>query len=236
MNHNQLRLLLCSGALVLSLVGCAATQQREPAAAETKTQTEAEAPESQPGFFGGPSLPEVSKELVEMGDADQDVRKRIIDLGAASPPPALIRELVATDQNNTARLKDIIERYGWPTQSLVGEDAAEAAWLIAQHADQDAAFQAHVLELIKPLVAKREVDASNFALLTDRVRVAQNRPQLYGTQYQIVRRGGQLFLSPATEIEDPDGLDARRAAVGLGPHSEYVEQLRKMYLSKQTTP
>ena len=107
--------------------------------------------------------------------------------------------------------------------------------MIAQHADQDSAFQAKVLGLIEPLAGSGEIDPSNFALLTDRVRVAHGRPQRYGTQYQILERGGGLFLSPATPIEDPPGLDARRAAVGLGPHSEYVEQLRRMYLS-QTGP
>jgi len=36
---------------------------------------------------------------------------------------------------NTDRPRDIVAEVGWPGRALVGERAAEHAWLIAQHAD-----------------------------------------------------------------------------------------------------
>jgi hypothetical protein len=60
---------------------------------------------------------------------------------------------------NTARLKEVVAKHGWPGKSLVGEDGAFAAWLLVQHADADAAFQKQRLELMKPLLEKGEVPA-----------------------------------------------------------------------------
>jgi hypothetical protein len=39
---------------------------------------------------------------------------------------------------------------------LVGEDGAHAAWLLAQHADRDPAFQRRCLDLLTQAVAGRE--------------------------------------------------------------------------------
>ena len=36
---------------------------------------------------------------------------------------------------NTDRLRVIVAEHGWPGRALVGEQGAEDAWLLAQHAD-----------------------------------------------------------------------------------------------------
>ena len=81
---------------------------------------------------------------------------------------------------------------------------------------------------MKPLVAEGEVAATNFALLTDRVLVAQGEPQRYGTQYKMVEIGGVTHFGPSTPIVDPDGLEQRRSSLELSSHVEYVRQLREM--------
>jgi hypothetical protein len=75
------------------------------------------------------------------------------------------------DHSNTERMKDIIQRAGWPGKSLVGEDGAEVAWLLVQHADHDIQFQKSMLPLIEEAAKKGEatfVQATNL-----RVRVQQ---------------------------------------------------------------
>lgn len=44
------------------------------------------------------------------------------------------------DKQNTARMKEIIRQHGWPGRTLVGEEAAQGAWLLVQHADHDVEF------------------------------------------------------------------------------------------------
>ncbi|WP_329148312.1 hypothetical protein OIU91_19905 [Streptomyces sp. NBC_01456] len=130
-------------------------------------------------------------------------------------------ELMRTvDTDNTAALQRIIDKHGWPGLSLVGQQAANAAWLITQHAGLD--FQLRALDLIRDAVEHGEAASQHLAILTDRVLIQQEQPQLYGTQYldRHDGRGYQLW-----EVFDPDNLDARRAEVGLGP-AAYDPKLR----------
>lgn len=129
------------------------------------------------------------------------------------------REIVRRDNDNTSWLKKTVVKDGWPKRSTVGPDAARAAWLIAQHADRDPAFQIQALRLMEPLVASNEVSPRDYAFLYDRVFGELRGQQRYGTQ--MICTGGKFVPQP---IEDPANLDKRRLAVGL---SEMREQLSK---------
>jgi hypothetical protein len=160
--------------------------------------------------------PRVASELLAMRGADQALRNRVLAGGSdAVGDPKLIEQMRALDRRHTKRLEEIVAAHGWPRRSQVGPEAASAAWLLAQHADQDPAFQAHVLELLEPLVETGEVAPPDFALLTDRVRVAQGRPQLYGTQYLTMQVDGVWYHGLSTPVEDPERLDEHRARMGL---------------------
>src|SRR5262245_38888508 len=52
------------------------------------------------------------------------------------------------------RLNEIMDVHGWPTADLVGEDAARAAWLIAQHADRQLDVQRRALRLMEQAVTQ----------------------------------------------------------------------------------
>ncbi|MEO1074567.1 MAG: DUF6624 domain-containing protein [Bacteroidota bacterium] len=129
---------------------------------------------------------------------------------------------LAIDSLNTAWLKGVVAERGWPKASEVGEQGASDAWLLAQHADRDRAFQREVLGLMEAAVAEGEASGADFAYLTDRVRLAAGEPQVYGTQVRVV--DGQPV---PREIEDADGVDARRAAVGLNSLADYIESFRR---------
>ncbi|AWH19495.1 hypothetical protein C1922_00895 [Stenotrophomonas sp. ZAC14D2_NAIMI4_7] len=126
---------------------------------------------------------------------------------------------------NAEWLKSVIAEKGWPTRSKVGRDGAKAAWLLVQHADQDPAFQADVLPLIEQAAMAGEADRADVALLTDRVLVAQGKPQRYGSQF-VRGEDGAMRLRPT---EDMPGLDARRSAMGLPTLAEYKAILADSY-------
>ncbi len=126
------------------------------------------------------------------------------------------------DKDNTEYLRKLVEQEGWPSISLVGEEASQAAWLIAQHADHDPEFQSRCLEFMKAL-PDNEVNPANLAYLEDRVRVSKGYPQLYGTQFY---EGGDFF--GPRPIEDIDELDNRRRAVGLKPFKNYEARMREL--------
>lgn len=159
------------------------------------------------------------QELMSMQGHDQIVRSTIsvkYAPGVLIEPDDLAR-WTFVDRVNTARMKEIVAQYGWPGHSLVGEEGALAAWLLVQHADEDVGFQKHCLELLRTAVAAGEASAKHLAFLTDRVRVNEGKPQLYGTQLKA--RDGNW---ESADIEDVARLDERRAAVGLGPLPENV--------------
>jgi hypothetical protein len=145
-------------------------------------------------------------ELLRRVEKDQVARKAL--------DPDAMRE---ADGENLPWLKGVIAAHGWPGASLVGTDGAHAAWLLAQHADADPAFQRQCLDLLTVAVEAGEARMRELAYLTDRVLLAEGKPQVYGTQ--VTRRGDAW--SPRN-LGDPDGVDARRAAADLEPLAEYL--------------
>lgn len=126
------------------------------------------------------------------------------------------------DAENLPWLKAVVAERGWPGTSLVGPDGANAAWLLAQNADADPAFQRRCLDLMTAAVEAGEASRRELAYLTDRVLLAEKRPQVYGTQ--VTRKDGQFV---PLDLGDPDGLDARRSAVGLEPFAEYARRFAR---------
>jgi hypothetical protein len=161
--------------------------------------------------------PAVRLELLEMMRQDQEERT-----GSCLPPGTRLGP--TQDYSRSRRLRDIVDRIGWPTFDQVGRDGAEAAWLIAQHADSDVAFQEAALALMTDAVAAGQADPGDLAYLTDRVAMNRGEPQTYGSQVRC--RGGAP--APATPIVEPDRVDERRAAVGLGPLAAYDDELGLM--------
>jgi hypothetical protein len=78
------------------------------------------------------------------------------------------------------------------------------------------------LGLLQQAVAAGEALPAEVAMLEDRVRTLSGLPQRYGTQFDW---DGYGVMNPKP-IEDPDGVDARRRAVGLNPLTERIQEVR----------
>ena len=152
---------------------------------------------------------ELSAELLERAGRDQAARMSLRPGHGIAGWEAAVAPV---DRDNTARLREIIGRHGWPGRGLVGEAGGHAAWLLAQHAPPD--LQEECLPLLQDAVARGDASPVDLAYLLDRVLMHRGEPQVYGTQYQV--RDGVLDLWP---VRDPSGLDQRRAALGLEPEA-----------------
>lgn len=164
-------------------------------------------------------LPELRKTLLQLQAADQKFRikiqSEIAKMGFYSKETVL--KINAIDKKNREQLKKIIVKHGWPTISMVGEDGAHAAWLVAQHSDLDLEFQKEILTVFEKLLPIGEVSKSNYAYLKDRVLVNEGKPQLFGTQFT-----DDSDKHPIPQpIKDRKNLDKRRAAFELIPFEEY---------------
>jgi len=176
------------------------------------------------------SDPALAEDLLELGEADIQARNAQIEAGLPAVGQEIkgeqleaAQEVVRVDKRNTSRLKEIVERYGWPGKSLVGEQGASAAWLIAQHAVHDRPFQKHALALMKE-AGSEEVDPKDVAFLTDRDRILDRKKQIYGTQFRCVDGEHEPYA-----IEDPDDVDERRDRAGLDTLEDERDRQREVY-------
>ena len=153
---------------------------------------------------------ELRAELVERAGRDQAARLALRSDHTMAAWDALVAPV---DRDNTARLREIIGRHGWPGRQLAGDDGAHAAWLLAQHAPPE--LQEECLPLLEDAVARGDARPDDLAYLGDRVLMHRGEPQLYGTQYRVINGVLELWT-----VHDPAGLDERRAALGLEPEAE----------------
>ncbi|HWP43112.1 MAG TPA: DUF6624 domain-containing protein, partial [Blastocatellia bacterium] len=173
--------------------------------------------------------------VVDMQNKDEQLRQALLKMKADD---LSLREELASDgslfegyhprmrqlhEANAEMLLRIIRQYGWPGRSLVGEDGAEAAWLIAQHAISLPRLQRQARALIEEAARRGEAQLWQAAMLEDRIRMFEGRPQLYGTQFDWDENGE---MSPYPEIEEEAKVDERRSAVGLGPLGEDIKSRR----------
>jgi hypothetical protein len=174
------------------------------------------------GSVSGPRLPQLRDELLAM---------RAAFTSTQPPDPerlsALVARIQAVDSLHLLRLGEIVREHGWPDGAMVGTEGLEAVFLLVQHADRDVAFQKEYLARLEGAFRAGDLDrqaVQGLALLTDRVRTNQGRPQLYGTQVEI--HDGRVVVHP---IEDEPNVDVRRAELGLPPLAEYLRILEEHY-------
>jgi len=142
---------------------------------------------------------------------------------------ALRAELLALadapdDRASADRLWAIIDDYEtWPGRRLVGDDGERAAWLVAQLGDPD--LQHRVLPYLEAAVDCGDAAPSHFACLLDRVRMAEGKPQVFGSQFVAA---GDADLAP-WPIEDPLGVDERRRQFGLEPLAAQRRRMQARY-------
>lgn len=154
-------------------------------------------------------------------------QKRRMELRDRPNDKELIMHMTDVDQQNTAWLELVIQQHGWPGKSLVGDDGAVAVFLIVQHSPNHV-FQKQCLVWLEQAVKQGEAEGKSLAYLTDRVRMAEGKKQIYGTQGEN-QPDGEIVPGP---IEDEEHVDERRQAIGLEPMAEYFKQMNEFYKTK----
>lgn len=175
---------------------------------------------------GHVSSPALRDELHRRAARDQDVRNGWIADGmtADSKWAAAVHSI---EVSNSLFMRSLVWHGGFPTPAQVGAQGVNDAWLLVQHADGDPQMQANLLDLLAPRVQDGSIRASDYAMLVDRVRINQRKPQVYGSQYEDdPTQPGHMRLLP---VEDPAHLDTRRASVGLMPSRDYTCALSVAY-------
>lgn len=126
-------------------------------------------------------------------------------------------------KDNADFLAKVISIHGWPSIELVGNDGAEAAWIIAQHADHDLTLQELALSKLKATLNDPKTTKHHYPYLFDRVQINKGGQQVFGTQIEYIE--GKAKPMP---IKDPFIVDGLRKKYNLPPLKVYLEVMQKL--------
>jgi len=131
-------------------------------------------------------------------------------------------ELAKVDRQNATPLQAIMDRYGVPTYSMVGPQAADDFIIMIQH--QPPSFRERVLAKLKENVSQGQADPESYAKVYDRSQNDMGKKQLYGEQL-VCSSGEGMHEAP---IEDEAHVNQRRAELGLIRVELYVHLLAEL--------
>lgn len=162
----------------------------------------------------------IAQEIIRLKNADLELRNRLLrngELGAGYN-----QEMQNLHCKNAEQLDEIIGRIGYPTIEKVGKEAAEAAWLVIQHAIAKPDFMRKCLKFLEDSTPEENAERINIAYLADRIAVFEGRPQLYGTQFDWDENGR---LSPNC-YDDLNKVNERRKSLGLNSLEDQTAIIR----------
>ncbi|MDP9958183.1 DUF6624 domain-containing protein [Chryseobacterium lathyri] len=151
------------------------------------------------------------------------------DMGAG-----LIKLMNDQDQKNLAKVEKIIEKYGYPGKSMVGEPENNAVWYVIQHSPKIEKY----LPLVKKASDEKEIPYRLYAMMLDRKLMYENKEQIYGTQIRSIfttKDGKTETLSFVWPIKDPDQVNELRKNSGFGKTIEdYAKDMTGIEYKKYT--
>ena len=136
----------------------------------------------------------------------------------------IFAEAERVDAENSAQTMAILDRVGWPTESMVGREAAEA-WthLIAQRVSAEALH--YSLPHLRAAAARDEVSGMTMAEVEDRADVLHARPQRYGTQWTQSPESGY----EPHPLDDAVKVEERRARLGLASLADHKRRMEEVF-------
>ncbi len=118
-----------------------------------------------------PTNPALRDQIERLSKIDQTVRQ---------PEGFNVDKLADADSQNAAALQAIFDRYGVPTYSMVGPQAADDFVITIQQ--QPPRFRERALPKLKANVDKGQADPDSYAKVYDRSQNDLGKRQLYGVQ------------------------------------------------------
>lgn len=119
---------------------------------------------------------------------------------------------------NEEKVKTILDKYGWPTKEMIGEQGNWTICNVIQHSDNDVRIK--YLPMMRKAVKDEKLEPRFLVRAEDRIATEKGELQIYG---------GQLKYYPETKtfnvwpVYDPVNIDKRRTEIGLEPIAEFLK-------------
>lgn len=173
------------------------------------------------------------RKLIAIKDTDQFYRHKLskMQISDSTDTPLYKHYLTERRKNDSLHvifLDSVLNLCNyWPGLDVVGWEGDEAAWLIAQHADDFICFQEKCLKFLLKADQMENTNPHNVAYLYDRIKINKGDKQRYGTQMRIID-GKVNFIN----LEDEENLEYYRSCYQLPPIYLYKKALEERYLKK----
>jgi len=174
-------------------------------------------------------LTQMSKDLEEAYQADQEIRKELMPVIAEYQQTGdgvfklllLSKKQKRIDKNNQELLDEWMEKCGWPDG--LSDEAHKAVFMILQHGELED-MKLHIDEL-ESKVQKGFLLPDDHATMSDRIAMYEGRAQKFGTQtFQTSNAGNNI--NTVWPVINQDSLNTWRADVGLPTMEEYFSIAR----------
>lgn len=136
----------------------------------------------------------------------------------------ILRKRDETDQANLIDTKAIILKYGFPGYSSVGKKTSDNFATIVPYFP-DTIFRKQVIKLMEKEIKRHNASPEEYARIIDTVLFLEEKMQTYGTRLEI-GKSGRIQAQP---IQDPQGVDARRKAIGLPSMKDYLKEAQENF-------
>lgn len=111
---------------------------------------------------------------------------------------------------NEDRVKNILDKHGWPTKDMIGERGNWTICNVIQHSDNDIRIQ--YLPMMRQAVKDKKLEPRFLVRAEDRIATERGDLQIYGGQMKYYPETKSFNLWP---VFDPENIDKRRTAIGL---------------------
>ncbi len=165
------------------------------------------------------SQPDVTKEkklqvLSEFGFSEEEYTKNEFEI------------IKAQDSLNLIVIKEIIEKYGYPGKTLVGESTNKSAWYVIQHSNEIEKY----FPIIKKAGEDNEIPMHLVAMMEDRLLMYKGLEQIYGSQgygrlLKNEETGKEEWVMFIWPIKDPKNVNELRKAIGFTTTIEEYSKL-----------
>jgi hypothetical protein len=119
---------------------------------------------------------------------------------------------------NEKRVKDILDKYGWPSREMAGEQGNWTICNVIQHSDNK--VRIHYLPMMRQAVKEGKLEPRFLVRSEDRIATERGDLQIYGGQMKYYPETKSFNVWP---VVDPENIDKRRAEIGLEPIAEFLK-------------
>ena len=119
---------------------------------------------------------------------------------------------------NERKVTTILDKYGWPTKEMIGEQGNWTICNVIQHSDNE--IRIKYLPMMRKAVKDKKLEPRFLVRAEDRIATEKGELQIYGGQMKYYPETKSFNVWP---VYDPVNIDKRRAEIGLEPIAEFLK-------------